>query len=148
MVVYDNHEVGKDKLPENKEIIPRKNEMKTVNEESQSTRQLTHQRKRTTENKEEIKRNDLIAIVVGSVVAVILTVTAVVGLYHLVWKKTTPSNGQQATHSSIENEYRATDSNVRMISLHDHSHRTQTNKGDICETETHQHLLTVVEHKV
>ena len=146
MVVYDNHEAGKDKLPENKEIIPRKMEMKTVNEESQSTRQLTHQRKETTENKEEIERNDLIAIVVGCVVAVILTVTAVVGLYHLVWKKTTPSNGQQATHSSIENEYRATDSNVRMISLHDH--RTHTNKGDIRETETHQHLLTMVEHKV
>ena len=146
MVVYDNHEVGKDKLPENKEIIPRKNEMKTVIEGSQSTRQLTHQRKETTENKEEIERNDLIAIVVGCVVAVILTVTAVVGLYHLVWKKTTPSNGQQATHSSIENEYRATDSNVRMISLHDH--RTQTKKRDNCETETHQHLLTMVEHKV
>ena len=146
MVVYDNHEVGKDKLPENKEITPRKKEMKTVNEESQSTRQLTHQRKETTENKEEIERNDLIAIVVGCVVAVILTVTAVVGLYHLVWKKTRPSNGQQTTHSSTENEYRATDSNVRMISLHDH--RTHTNKGDICETETHQHLLTMVEHKV
>ena len=105
--------LGKTKLPENKEIIPRKKEMKTVNEESQRTRQLTHQRKRTTENKEEIERNDLIAIVVGCVVAVILTVTAVVGLYHLVWKKTRPSNGQQATHSSTENDYRAADSQCK-----------------------------------
>ena len=140
MVVYDNHEIGKDKLPDNKEIIPRKKEMKTVNEES------TRQRQETKE-KEKNGGNDLIAIVVGCVATVILIVTAVVGLYHLVWKKTRQSNRQPAMNSSIENENcGVTDSNVRMITLHEH--KTQTNKGDICGTETHQHLLTVVEHKV
>ena len=147
MVVYDNHEVGKDKLPEKKEIIPLKKETKTVNEETYAPKQLVHQQHETTEEKQEIGRNDLIAIVVGCVAVVILSMTALVGLYHLVWKKARASNGQPARQSSILNDCNVSDSsNVRMISLHEH--RTRTNKGAVRETETHQHLLEFVEQKV